>query len=132
MSGTGASVDWRQLREFSGVDIERSFILSWQLERDVLPIDVDLMLTEKHPFYEKPRPKEKACIRAAILEFPCCESITLQDEEAAKSLADLTGRLRGGEIRSLCRVDDGPYVISGDFGTVTIDAERPILRLHHT
>ena len=129
MSDAGSAVDWRKLREFAGVDIERSFILSWQMDRDLLLIDVDLLLTESHPFFEKPRPAEKACIRAAILEFPGCVSITLENSGPENALADVARKLRGGVIRNLCRVDDGPYLISGAFGTVCIDAERPILRL---
>ena len=67
--------DWRDLREFAAVDLSRSFVLSWEVESGVLLIDVDLLLTPEHPFYETPRPREKVCIRPAVIEFPFCQRI---------------------------------------------------------
>ena len=32
-------------------------------------VDVDLLLQPDHPFYERPRPAEKVCIRPALIEF---------------------------------------------------------------
>ena len=32
MPGNGESVDWRKLREFAGVDLAHSFVLSWHFE----------------------------------------------------------------------------------------------------
>ena len=57
---TSGPTDWRRLREFFAVDLDQSFILSWHVESEALLIDVDLHLTAKHPFYEEPRPAEKA------------------------------------------------------------------------
>ena len=122
-------IDWRHLREFAGVAIDKSFVLSWQLERSTLSVDLDVYLTPEHAFYEKPRPAEKVCIRPAILEFPCCDRITLTGARGAASNAQLVTQLGTGAIHGLCRYDDGPYEISGVFGTVLIDAERPVLRL---
>ena len=41
---------WQELREFADVDLTRSYVLSWQAERDTLLIDVDLYLEPEHPF----------------------------------------------------------------------------------
>ncbi len=122
-------VDWRNLREFAGVDIGKSFVLSWGWHRGTLSIDVDLFLTSEHPFYEKPRPREKVCIRPAIIDFPYCELIVADGHALQPPLADAVSKLRIGAISGLVRERRGPYEISGDFGTVLIDAERPILRL---
>ncbi len=122
-------INWRKLREFAGVDIARSFVLSWSWHRGTLSIDVDLFLTSDHPFYEKPRPREKVCIRPAIIDFPYCESIAADGRTLKPPLADAVARLRIGAINELVRQHDGPYEISGEFGTVRIDAERPILKL---
>ncbi|HNP36582.1 MAG TPA: hypothetical protein PKK10_12095 [Woeseiaceae bacterium] len=127
-----AAVDWRQLREFHDVDIGHSYILSWKMQADTLVIDVDLVLTEQHPFYVPLRPAQKACICAATLEFPACSLIVLDHEQRPATPAEVADTLRGGMIESLCRIDDGPYVISGKFGTVSVTAERPILRLQRT
>jgi hypothetical protein len=122
-------VGWRKLREFAGVDLTRSFVLSWHVEARTLMIDVDLFLEPSHPFYEKPRPAEKVCIRPAIIEFPHCESIRPESDEAKGSLSDIADALGPGAIDGLRRFSEGPFEIRGDFGMVRIDSERPLLRL---
>jgi len=122
------ATDWRQLQEFAGVDVDRSFVISWHIESETLMIDVDLFLTSEHPSYEKPRPAEKVCIRPAIMEFPYCERITAEDDTSS-STADLVEGLGHGVIEGLRRHEDGRYEINGEFGTVFIAAERPLLRL---
>lgn len=121
-------VDWRKLREFSDVDLTRSFVLSWHIEADTLCVDIDLFLNPEHPFYEKPRPAEKVCIRPAVIEFPYCESLQV-DQVEGETLAELAGKIPHGPIGTFRRLASGHYEIGGDFGTVEVDAERPILRL---
>lgn len=128
MSESEAATDWRQLREFAAVDLHQSFILSWHAEGELLMVDVDLLLTEEHPFYEKPRPAEKVCIRPAIIEFPFCESLSV-DGRAAESIEATAENLGHGPVESLRRLSNGCYEICGSFGTVLINAERPILKL---
>ena len=123
------AVDWRKLREFAGVDLTQSYVLSWSVEGDTLCIEVDLFLTKDHPFYEKPRPAEKVCIRPAVVEFPYCETLTVDGDGADQSIAAVAERIGLGAITGLVRHDEGPYEVEGRFGRVTIDAERPILRL---
>ncbi len=128
MNKSTTGTDWRRLREFTAVDLSKSFILSWKLESELLLIDIDLFLTEEHPFYEKPRPAEKICIRPAIIEFPYCEGFSVIDKEGAPS-SEIAAKLGHGPIEGLRRLDDGRYEIVGPFGTVLVSAERPILRL---
>jgi hypothetical protein len=122
------SVDWRRLREFASVDLSQSYILSWHLEAGSLVADVDVYLTPEHPFYEKPRPAEKHCIRAAVIEFPYCEAIAADGQQNAATLQDAVAELKSGRIDAL-RARDGEYEVRGEFGTVRILAERPLLRL---
>ncbi len=128
MVDTNTPTDWRKLREFAAVDLKQSFILSWHVESETLMIDVDLFLTPEHTFYEKPRPAEKVCIRPAIIEFPFCDGVTV-DGIADVELADVVAGLRNGAIEGLQRHEDGRYEINGEFGTVFVSAERPLLRL---
>ncbi len=121
-------VDWRRLREFSDVDLARSFVLSWHVESDTLLVDIDLFLTPDHPFYEAPRPAEKVCIRPAVIEFPYCESLQA-DGVSGEALAEIAAGIAHGPIESFRRLASGHYEIGGEFGTVVVDAERPILRL---
>ncbi len=123
-----AIVDWRRLREFSDVDLAQSFVLSWHVDSDTLLVDIDLFLTPDHPFYEAPRPAEKVCIRPAVIEFPHCESLRA-DKVQGKGLAEIAAGIPHGPITSFQRLENGNYEIGGEFGTVVVDAERPILRL---
>lgn len=116
-------VQWTDLREFAGVDLESSYVLSWSKEGETLLLDVDLQLKPEHAFYERPRPSQKACIRAALIEFPYCDSVRLGAIETS------TQDLSLGRISGLDLVDDGEYELRGEFGTVLIRSERPLLRL---
>lgn len=124
-------IDWRKLREFADVDLTRSYVLSWQVEGTTLSVDVDLYLAPEHPFYERPRPAEKVCIRPATIEFPYCDSLLLDGEPGTAEPRAVAERIGLGAITGLKRMSDGPFELSGEFGTVTIDAERPILRLRN-
>ena len=121
-------VGWRQLREFAGVDLERSYVLSWHEEGDTLVIDVDLYLQPEQPFFEPPRPAEKACIRAAAIEFPHCEDLRVTRDDVTQAV-ELVSKIGMGGMTDLRVVQDHHYAISGEFGTVSLVAERPILRL---
>jgi len=122
------STDWRQLREFADVDLTRSFVLSWLYESDTLTVDVDVFLTPKHAFYERPRPAEKVCIRPASIVFPLCDAFG-PDGTVDRQLPDISNNLGIGAISGLRRLADDRYEISGDFGTVFISSERPLLNL---
>jgi hypothetical protein len=128
MSDDATTVSWRQLREFADVDLTQSFVLSWHGEGEMLVVDIDLFLKPEHPFYERPRPAEKVCIRPAVIEFPYCDELRSTPAGSGK-VTEISGKLGLGAIGDLVVLDDGRYAISGEFGTVYIVAERPILRL---
>lgn len=128
MSDDDEIVDWRRLREFADVDLSRSYVLSWHVEGESLAIDIDLFLTPQHPFYEIPRPAEKVCIRPAVIEFPHCDRIGA-DGQLKTEVSDIATKIPHGSIAAFRRLANGEYEISGEFGTVLIDAERPILRI---
>jgi hypothetical protein len=128
MNDDATTVSWRQLREFADVDLTQSFVLSWHGEGEMLVVDIDLFLEPEHPFYEKPRPAEKVCIRPAFIEFPYCDELQSAPTGSGQ-VAEISDKLGLGAISDLVVLDDGRYAISGEFGTVSIVAERPILRL---
>jgi hypothetical protein len=127
MANSEEAVDWRKLREFADVDLTSSFVLSWAYEAGSLLVDIDLLLLPDHPFYESPRPAEKVCIRPALIEFPFCEAVDAEADGA--DISATTAGLGGGAITGLRLLTDGHYEITGDFGVVGIEAERPLLRL---
>lgn len=120
---------WTTLREFRHTDLTQSFVLSWEVASGSLQIDVDLYLSPDHPFYEEPRPAEKACFRPAHIEFPNCSRILATAQDRDVSPRDAICELGGGLINDLRRTGEGEYQISGEFGQVAIFAERPMVRL---
>ena len=121
------TTDWRELREFKAIELTKSYILAWSVESGSLLIDVDLCLGPDHAFYEEPRPAEKACYHPAWIDFPRCETAT--DSVTQGHLADSVQNLRPGQISNLMRTGEGRYELRGEFGTVVIRAERPMVRL---
>ncbi len=121
--------NWTELREFSGVDLEQSFVVDWETEGESLLIDLDLFLRPEHAFYEEPRPAEGACYRQAVIEFAYCTKVTGPESEGTSEVAEAIKALKTGRISGLRRNGDGFYEIVGEFGSVGINAERPILRL---
>jgi hypothetical protein len=126
---TEDTTDWTELREFAAVGLTQSYVLSWQLEETSLMIDLDLHLRPEHPFYEKPRPSEKGCFRAAFLEFPTCTQVLVAGKMGQEPLAETIQSLAPGLIMGLRRTGDGRYEILGKFGTAEILADRPLLRI---
>lgn len=127
MASDQEAVDWRKLLEFADVDLANSFVLSWHYEAGAVLVDIDLLLLPDHPFYEKPRPAEKVCIRPALIEFPFCQSVNAGSNE--DDISAVVAGLGIGGITGLRLLADGHYELSGDFGVVEIEAERPLLRL---
>ena len=127
MASNEEAVDWRKLREFADVDLSRLFVLSWHYEGGAVLVDIDLLLLPDHPFYEKPRPAEKVCIRPALIEFPFCEAVDAGS--GGDDIAAIVSGLGIGAITGLRLLADGHYEVSGAFGVVEIEAERPLLRL---
>ena len=125
------SNDWKELREFAGVDLLNSYVLSWDVTGETLTLDIDVSLFPEHPFYESPRPAERGCIRPGTLEFPCCSA--LRDSRAASRACtphEIAKSLGHGKIDDLRRMGDGRYRLVGAFGEIDIESERPLLRLN--
>ena len=129
MPADNDAVDWRKLREFAGVDLAGSFVLTWHFESDTLFVDCDVLLQPEHAFFEKPRPAEKVCIRPAIIEFPFCVGVSLVGAPVSDDIRHLVSRLGHGAISGMQRRADGRYELGGEFGTVIVEAERPVLKL---
>lgn len=119
--------NWTELREFFGVDILRSYALSWLVDSGSLLVDLDLCLNPEHPYYEEPRPSEKACFRPAFLEFPEIVSVSGDDSDGTDT--SLVAAIQPGKITGLRRSGEGRYEVNGDFGNVVIRSGRPLLKI---
>lgn len=62
------------------------------------------------------------------VEFPYCDELQ-PDGGSNGEVSEITSKIGLGAISDLSITDDGRYAIIGEFGTVSINAERPILRL---
>jgi hypothetical protein len=123
-------VSWRNLREFRDVDLEASFVLSWSFADEMLRLEVDLVLLGSHPMYDKPRPSQSHCMRAAVIEFPIAEQLTLNGEWVAETTSGARlSSLQPGLLHTMLVKDEGHYVLDGEFGTVEFQSERPVLRI---
>lgn len=124
------AVSWEAFREFRGIDLEASFLLSATMTGDMLKLEVDLVLTPDHALFEKPRPAQKACVRAGIVEFPYLDSLSI-DENSIDSadVAPSLALLQPGKIASLEVTGEGNYLLTGEFGTVAFESGRPVLHI---
>ena len=120
--------NWTDLREFAAVDLQQSFVIAWATEGESLLIDLDLFLLPAHAFYEEPRPAEGACFRPAVIEFAYCTRVA-ESGRVGGEMAAAIETLRSGRIAGFRRSGDGYYEITGEFGTVGITADCPLLRL---
>ena len=125
---TDDTTDWTELREFRHIELTRSFVIAWRTEASTLVVEVDLCLAEAHPFYEAPRPSEKACFRAATIEFPDCTGVST-DAGPDGTAPSEWGGAGIGAIAGLQRTGEGEYCIVGAFGKVRIIGGRPVVRL---
>ncbi len=124
-----AETNWTEFREFATVDLEQSFVIAWESEGQSLMIDLDVVLRPGHTFYEEPRPAEGACYRPAVIEFPICTQITAPGKDGSDDVTEAIELLKVGRIAGFRRTGSGRYAISGEFGIVGINSERPLLRL---
>ncbi len=124
-----AETNWTEFREFATVDLEQSFVIAWETEGQSLMIDLDVVLRPEHTYYEEPRPAEGACYRPAVIEFPLCTQITAPGQAGSNDLAAAIETLKAGRIAGFKRTGTGRYMITGEFGSVEMASERPLLRL---
>lgn len=125
----GDTTDWTGFREFKSVALTASYVLSWHCEGASLVVDLDLCLQPDHAFYEPPRRAGRPCIRPALLEFPECTRLAPAAAAADLPVARAASTMGLGRIAGFRRVGEGRYRLFGEFGTVTIESGRPLLRL---
>ena len=116
---------WRELRTFDGINLDRSFVVSWGKEGDTITLELDLVLDRTHPFYETPRPAERECFRQGKVLFPFCSRVNGHDTKEFDPLSLTVGRIV--ELRELT---EGEYEINGEFGKVIVESEEPAVELH--
>ena len=113
-------MDWRQLEDFKGIDLNDSFILSWEQSINKLSFELEASIWPESMFYTKPPANQYTCYRKATLSFAEIEGVVgLISMDLARYSTDPDGSIDYGNIDSLIVTANGFNVV-GDFGEVII------------
>ena len=116
-------IDWRDMPEFVGVDLEDSWILGWchDIAGRRLTFDLEASLWPGHPAYDTPSPGEWTCYRVATLAFEEVSVSGLLAMGQARSTVDPDGS-RDYECLYGLRREGNVFRFEGDMGDVTVHA----------
>ena len=123
-------MDWTELSEFKGIDLNDSFVLSWEQTSDKIVFNLEASIWPQSPHYSKPEPNEHTCYRKASLSFTGIKEINgLQPIETVKPTIDPDGTSDYGTIELLTQYSNG-YSIVGEFGAVKITGGQLEFKIH--
>lgn len=123
-----ATVHWREMATFTGVDLGDSFVLSWTLTTSAFVIEREISLWPGHPAYEPPRPDEYTCYKRGQLIFPNARNVLgLRKPSEAQATYDPDGSIDSGNIDALAEESPGHFIVHGEFGNVHVESDRPQL-----
>lgn len=105
-----------------GVYLEDSFVLAVSVKPKEVDFDVDLVLAETHPQYSSPRKGERYCYRRGRIRFLGTRQVSWR-MGSVQAAYDATGEVDYGGFDRF-EVESDRYTVSGDFGTLQIEAER--------
>lgn len=116
-------VDYPQLTGFEGVYLEDSFVLGVTASPGRLALDVELVLTARHPAYRPPAPGEQNCYARAVIEFPDIRSLTWTGQGTPPAV-DAAGETDYGGIDALYW-NGSAFHIEGDWGSIDVVSGAP-------
>ncbi|NJL84316.1 MAG: hypothetical protein HC890_17860 [Chloroflexaceae bacterium] len=118
-------LNYWKLPGFENIFLEDSYVFKIGSTSNLMDLIVEAVLTEAHPQYHPPLPKEQYCYREMILSFPFPQKylLILSNIKAAKS-AD--NSLDYGGIDKFYRNGD-VYCLNGDWEELIIVCDRPTL-----
>jgi hypothetical protein len=123
-------MDWRNLEEFKGIDLNDSFILSWEQSTEKLTFELIISIWPESEFYTKPHPDEYTCYRKGTLSFTGIESLVgLASMESTRYSTDPDGSIDYGNIDSLVKSERG-FNLGGEFGEVTVGGGKLHFEIH--
>lgn len=115
------------LDQLRHVYLEDSYVLGISESEANVDFLLDLVLTEDHPAYAAPRDDEQYCYRRALLRFPNVTRAAW-DTRVVVPARDATGSVDYGSIDTFV-VDRRSYRLTGDWGSVTVESDPPVLRM---
>jgi hypothetical protein len=123
-------MDWRNLEDFKGIDLNDSFILSWEQSTEKLTFELIVSIWPESVFYTKPHPNEHTCYRKGTLSFIGIESLVgLASMDSTRYSTDPDGSIDYGNIDSLIKSESG-FNLCGQFGEVTISGGLLHFEIH--
>ncbi len=105
--------------------MEDSYVLGLEESRDRLQFDLEVVLTENHPQYARPKPNEQYCYRRARLVFSRVRKVDWEEREFRPSV-DADGEVDYGNI-DIFYAEGDTYHLDRDWGTVRIVSDAPEL-----
>ncbi len=112
---------------FEHVYLEDSFVLSIEESDDQVIFIVELVLTEGHPLFSKPRDDEQYCYRKGKIKFMSCRSINWHSRSNMQSV-DKNDEVDLGNIDSFIK-NSSKCSLAGDWGEIEIMSDSVTVEL---
>jgi len=114
-------MQYYQLPQLENIYLEDSFVTGIYKSNDALVFNLDVVLTESHPNYEKPLDGEAYCYKRAKLVFPKISNIEWTNIEIMPSI-DVNKEVDFGNIDTFV-FNNNEYHLTGGWGEVNIKSE---------
>ena len=113
-------MNWEEMEIFKGIDLNDSFVLSWQGESNEITFELEASIWPESKYYEKPKENEHTCYKPATLSFKNIKkSNGLLEINQVKATTDAAGEIDYGNIDNLEKTKQG-FLVEGEFGSVSI------------
>jgi len=124
------NVNWTDMCVFTGIDINDSFVLTWELMNSKLQFNLEVSVWPSSKYYNEPKSNNYTCYRSAILVFENVVSIDgLQNMASVRPVTDASGTTDYGNIDTLVKTEVG-FLIEGSFGSVRIEGGELKIEIH--
>ena len=108
----------------AGLNLEDTFVLAWHRFSEALTFHVLASLLPEHPESSPPTEGEWACYRAGLVHFFGVTSVEGLVAQASVAFATgASGEVDYGCIDGLSLGGPGQYLVSGEFGNVSLAAQ---------
>ncbi|BDY05602.1 hypothetical protein [Ferrimonas sp. YFM] len=113
-------MDWREMKMFSGIDLNDSFVMSWNLSASELLIELEASIWPDSELYLAPKSNEYTCYRRITVVFIGFTEVRgLIDIAIIEGTVDPDGTTDYCNIDTFLKVPSG-FLLSGSFGNVEV------------
>lgn len=123
-------MNWTELKEFKGIDLNDSFVLDWLLTETELSFELEASIWPDSEFYQTPKPNQHTCYKSAELKFSNFTKVTgLKLKSQTHASKEPDGSIDYGNIDSLTKTNAG-YDLTGNFGNLQIQGGSLVFKVH--